>query len=262
MDYLQLIVLSLIQGVTEFLPISSSAHLVLVSRLSGWPDQGLALDVAAHLGSLLALGCYFRRELRQVLLCGPGAVPDSPYNRRLLACLLVASVPTLLVGWLCRDFIASELRSVAVIAWASIGFGLLLWWCDWRGRRVRSLATLGWVDAGLIGLAQVLALIPGTSRAGITMTMALWLGFQRTDAARFSFLLAFPVIGAVSLYEGLRLWQQGGYPGMADFLWVLVCSWLSAWLVIHYFLRFLQHIGLLPFVIYRVLLGLVLLIWL
>ena len=263
MELLQLIVLSLIQGITEFLPVSSAAHLILVSHVVAWPDQGVALDVAAHLGSLLALLCYFHRrwtpQFRHIR-AAPLAV-DLPPLCRLLPYLLVGSIPTLIIGYVCRDFIVDDLREVHVIAWASILFGICLGWADYRGRSVRLLSQLCWFDVCLIGLAQALALIPGTSRAGIVITAALCLGFQRTDAARYAFLMALPVISSVSLYEGVRLWQEGSDVGFMPFLIVLSLSWLSAWLVIGFFLRLLPRIGLLPFVIYRIVLGMVLLAW-
>ena len=262
MEFLHILMLALLQGLTEFLPISSSGHLILPKELLGWQDQGLVFDVAVHLGSLSAVLIYFRRD---VWLLGRDwtlqvfARRDANEHSRLAWMLLVATWPVCLVGLLADNWIEQHLRSISVVAWATLGFGLVLGWADWRGSRSKTLTDLTWMLALTIGLAQVLALIPGTSRSGITISMALLLGLQRQDAARFSFLLSIPVILASGGYKTLQLVTQGGAVPWADLFLATLIAGLSAFLCIHYFLRFIEQIGMTPFVIYRLLLGGVLL---
>lgn len=260
MDLFQVVFLALIQGITEFLPISSSAHLILPSQIFGWHDQGLAFDVAVHVGTLSAVVIYFRQDLRNILVAwfkqfGP---QGQSHESRLAWYIGLATIPVCLAGLLLDHFIETYLRSIAVIAAASIIFGLVLWWADVRGRQNLTLNNLTLNAAMLIGIAQAVALIPGTSRSGITMTMALLLGFTRTDAARFSFLLSIPVIIIGGVYEGIGLLGSTDvdWPGMA--IGVLVSA-VSAYLCIHFFLEFISKLSMLPFVIYRILLGFVLL---
>lgn len=258
LDLLHLLILGVVQGLTEFLPISSSAHLILVPRVLAVPDQGLAYDLAAHLGSLAAVIGYFRQDLWRMIggwLRSRGSLEDS--DSRLVWFVLVATLPVAVAGLLLHDAIDSVLRSPLVIATASIGFGLLLWWADRAGQRLREPAAMSWGDAVLIGLAQMLALIPGTSRAGITITAGLFLGLTRQAAARFSFLLAIPVIGLAGAWETWQLSASGIAVDWMALLLVTVVSGVTAGLTIHYFLRFLQFTGMLPYVIYRVALGLV-----
>ena len=261
MDNVQAILLALVQGITEFLPISSSAHLILVPHLLGWQDQGLAFDVAVHVGTLSAVVFYFRAELARMTVdwlrscAGHGVTADA----RLAWLVLLATVPVVLVGLLLHDVIEDKLRSPLVIAFTTIGFGVLLWLTDRRGRHTRTTTSLGVKDAVLIGLAQALALIPGTSRSGITMTAALALGLTRTDAARFSFLLSIPAILMAGAYE---TWQLLGHSGPVDWAAILLgtlIAAISAWLCIHFFLRLIERIGMGPFVAYRLGLGVVLL---
>jgi len=258
MDFLHILILALLQGLTEFLPISSSGHLILPKELLGWQDQGLVFDVAVHLGSLTAVLLYFRRDLwllgRDWSLHLLRRQPGNEHSR-LAWLLLLATWPVCLAGFLGDDWIEQNLRSIAVVGWTTLGFGLVLGWADWRGSRRKTLADLTWTLALAIGLAQVLALIPGTSRSGITITMALLLGLQRQDAARFSFLLSIPVILASGGYKTLELVTQSDAVAWADLLLAAVIAGVSAFLCIHYFLRFIEKIGMTPFVIYRLLLG-------
>lgn len=262
MDWLQIVVLAVVQGLTEFLPISSSAHLILVPVLTPWPDQGLAFDVAVHVGTLLAVVLYFRRELRRML----GAWWRSLHGRRLDAdarlawAVLLGTVPVGLAGLLFKGVIETELRSALVIALASIGFGLLLAWADRRGGGTRSEYELGWRDVLIIGGMQALALIPGTSRSGITMTGGLLLGLSRQAAARFSFLLAIPVITLSGLLQTRDLLESAAPVAWGQLAAGTLLSALAALLCIHYFLRLVDRIGMLPFVVYRVALGLLLLV--
>ena len=262
MDYLHAVFLALLQGLTEFLPISSSAHLILLPRLLGWVDQGLAFDVAVHIGTLTAVVAYFRHDVNRLLL----AWLKSCATRQLdadatLAWLVVLStLPVVVAGLLFHDFIETSLRSPLVIAAATIGFGVLLGVADWRGKKMRSENSLTVMDALWIGLAQALALIPGTSRSGITMTTALALGLTRSAAARFSFLMSVPVIMMAGGYESLKLIEQAEPVAWGPLLLGTLVSAASAYLSIHFFMQLIEKVGMLPFVIYRLLLGVFLLL--
>ncbi|WP_166269045.1 undecaprenyl-diphosphate phosphatase [Marinobacter caseinilyticus] len=264
MELWHIVVLAIIQGLTEFLPISSSAHLILPSQLLGWPDQGLAFDVAVHVGTLTAVVWYFRRVVSRLALAW---VSDTVRARigsdsGLAWAIIAATVPAGLAGVLLNDFIETELRSSLVIALSTIGFGLMLWWADAAGRQARGIEGLRFKDALIIGLAQALALIPGTSRSGITMTAALFLGFNRDSAARFSFLLSIPLIAAAGLLKTLELVELGEAADWRSIALGASLSFVSAVVCIHLFLTFLERLGLMPYVIYRLLLGLLLLVML
>lgn len=261
MSELQLLVLALIQGLTEFLPISSSAHLILMPHVFGWQDQGLAFDVAVHVGTLGAVVLYFRREIISLSrdwalsLRARATVGES----RVAWGVLFGTIPVGLGGLLLHLVGTDALRSPLVIAAATIGFGLLLWWADARGAQRRDEHGLAWSDVLLIGLAQALALIPGTSRSGVTMTAALALGLTRRASARFSFLLSIPVIALAGLLEFYRALTGGVEADWNALALGVVVSGASAYLCIHLFLAFVQRVGMVPFVIYRLLLGVVLL---
>jgi undecaprenyl-diphosphatase len=258
MSEIQILILALVQGLTEFLPISSSGHLILSPYLFGFPDQGLAFDVAVHLGSLIAVVAYFRRDVWEIALgwlasLRPGRAPDP--SARLGWAIIVGTIPVVIAGVALKPLIEGDLRAPWVIAATTILFGLLLLWADLRGRRTREIGELGLRDALLIGLSQVLALIPGTSRSGITMTTGLMLGFSRDAAARFSFLLSIPTILASSLLVTRDLVES---PAPVDWYALglgVLFSGVAAYLAIHFFLRFIERIGMWPFVIYRLLLG-------
>lgn len=262
MSWLQAVFLALLQGVTEFLPISSSAHLILAPYLFGWQDQGLVFDVATNTGTLLAVVLFFRRDLAELtrgLLGGASTVEGMPPGR-FLAAWIVGTIPVAVAGLWLYDFIAGEARDPALIAATSIGFGLLLWVGDRWGRRRRELASLTVWDALWIGLAQAVALIPGTSRSGITITLALMLGFTRPAAARFSFLLAIPVGVLAAAKDVLDVWGGAvSVGGIVPLLVGFVVSALSAYLVIGWLLRWLEQQTLTVFVVYRVVLGLAIL---
>jgi undecaprenyl-diphosphatase len=261
MTLIQIIVLALVQGLTEFLPISSSAHLILVPVLSDWPDQGLAFDVAVHVGTLSAVVWYFRNEVMRMSSdwlrsCRQG---QQVGESRLAWAVIWGTVPVAVAGLLLHDLVDTVLRSPLVIAWATIGFGLLLWMADALGQRQRDEHHLTWRDVVVIGLAQALALIPGTSRSGITMTAGLFMGLTREAAARFSFLLSIPTILMAGGYKGMQLVKESmAVDWMAIFIGVGLSA-LTAYLCIHLFLQLLERIGMLPFVLYRLLLGGVLL---
>lgn len=263
MDLLQAIVLALIQGLTEILPISSSGHLVLVPHLLGWPDQGLAYDVALHVGTLFAVMTYFRREVAGMLTSWTGSLLQrKPLDAQALFAwrLVIATIPAAVAGLAAGDFIEENLRSPKVIVFTLIGFGLLLAWADWRPAEGRTELQTTWRDALIIGCAQMLALIPGTSRSGITMTAGRFLGLSRIGAARFSFLMSIPVILLAGSYKLLQLLLSD-----TDVDWGLLAAgmavaFVSTLVSIHVLLRLVQRLGFMPFVIYRLLLGAVLIV--
>ena len=262
MDTVQTILLALLQGLTEFLPISSSAHLILLPCLLGWEDQGLAFDVAVHVGTLLAVILYFHEDVRRLLLAWFASIVNRQMSAdaRLAWLVVLGTIPAALTGLLLDDVIETHLRSPLVIALTTIGFGVLLGVADQRGRQARREDSLSVMDVVWIGLAQALALIPGTSRSGVTMTAALALGLTRTAAARFSFLLSIPVILMAGSYKTLQLAQQTGPVDWGSILLGTLVAAVSAYLCIHFFLRLIERIGMLPFVVYRLLLGAFLLV--
>jgi undecaprenyl-diphosphatase len=257
-EWLQIIVLSLIQGLTEFLPVSSSAHLILPALLTDWPDQGLAFDIAVHLGSLLAVLTYFRREMGQFAVSGTRLITRQTYDEHsdLLLKVVVATLPIVVVGYLLKGFVATELRSVLVIAMATIVFALALWWAD---RQRGQIDRPSWMHTLMIGSAQVLAIVPGTSRSGITITAALLLGLSRTSAARFSFLLSIPTISGAALLATLDLLEAGDAARWPELALGATLAALSAYTCIHYFIALIERTGVMPYVIYRLVLGAVLL---
>ncbi len=258
MDSLQIIILSIVQGLTEFLPISSSAHLILLPQVFGWVDQGLVFDVAVHFGSLIAVLYYFRDEVRRMLKSWSRSLTGGdPDQDSLLAWwVIIGTLPAIFVGFLLQGPIEEKLREPWILATASIGFGLLLWFADAHARRNRDEYQLRLTDVLIIGCCQVLALIPGTSRSGITITLGLFLGLTRKAAARFSFLLAMPVIFASGVLQSVRMFTEVSPISWSDLLLGTLLSAISAGLCIHYFLRLVERLGMLPFVVYRVLLGL------
>jgi len=257
MDMVQAVWLAIIQGLSEFLPISSSAHLILPSQILGWPDQGLAFDVAVHVGSFIAVVFYFRRDIQQLIMAwlkSLGGRSAGTPESKLAWCIILATIPAGLAGLLFGDFIEANLRSITVIAATTIGFGLLLGWADQRQRGLKTVDQLSWRSALIVGGAQALALIPGTSRSGVTMTAALALGFDRTTAARFSFLLSIPIIALSGGYKTLELLAESAVP-WAEILVATTLSTVTAYLCIHSFLRLVERVGMMPFVIYRLVLG-------
>lgn len=262
MSLVQTVVLAILQGLTEFLPVSSSAHLLLVPVLTGWQDQGLAFDVGLHAGSLGAVVIYFRKEIMDMLSGLWGAVVRKTCddNARLAWAVIFGTIPVGLAGLLLRDMVAGAFRSPVVTASGLIFFGLLLGWADWKKKGDRSIRQLGWRDVVLIGCAQALALIPGTSRSGITITAGLLAGFSREAAAKFSFLLSIPVIALAGMLETASLMKIGDGVDWVSLVLGMFISGITAFTCIHYFLAFIRRIGMQPFVIYRILLGCLLLI--
>ncbi|MGD8566963.1 MAG: undecaprenyl-diphosphate phosphatase [Gammaproteobacteria bacterium] len=258
MDLFQAIVLAVLQGLTEFLPISSSAHLILVPQLvSSWQDQGLAFDVSVHVGTLSAVLIYFRREVTEMAVDWVRSVSSrqQTMNSKLAWAVLFGTIPVGLAGLTFKDYIEWNLRSPSVIAVTTVVFGLLLWWADVTGKRARDEYTITIIDVIVIGCAQAVALIPGTSRSGITITAGLMLGLSREAAARFSFLLSIPVILLSGGLVGLDLIEQAVPVQWSLMIIGTVLAGVTAYLTIHFFLKLLERMGMLPFVIYRLALG-------
>jgi undecaprenyl-diphosphatase len=255
-DYFRATVLALIQGLTEFLPISSSAHLIFPSQLMGWDDQGLAFDVAVHLGTLAAVLWYFRQQVLQlsVAWCQHVFTQKHSAESHLAWLIMLATLPAVIAGFLLKGVVETWFRHIAVIAVTTIVFGGLLWMAEKHSRMERGMHTLTWRVALVIGMAQVLALVPGTSRSGITMTAALFCHLDRDTASRFSFLLSIPVIAGAALLMTVDLLREPvvDWLGLA---YATILSAIVAYLCIHYFLKFINTIGFLPFVLYRLLLG-------
>jgi undecaprenyl-diphosphatase len=259
MTTLQVIILAIVQGLTEFLPISSSGHLVLVPHFFDWTDQGLAFDVAVHFGSLIAVMLFFRKDIFGLLRGGVQVLGGNvqTVESRLALGIALGTVPAALAGLLFVDWIEANLRSPFVIIFTLSGYGLLMIVADRWGKRERDITSMTVRDAVLIGVAQALALIPGTSRSGITITAARFMGFERQDAARFSFLLAVPVILLATGYSLLGLLSGEAAVAWGQLAIGVAVSAIVAYLSIEFFMRFVSRIGLLPFAVYRLILAVV-----
>lgn len=261
-ELLRSAVLGLVQGLTEFLPVSSSAHLILFSKFLQWPDQGLAFDIAANTGTLVALLVYFRSDLLGLLR---RTSISKVYGWPLLPWLMVGTVPVGVFGLVASQWIAFEARDARLIGFAMVGFGLLLWIADWLvdrpgfGER-RSDAPLGLRDALVLGLGQAMALIPGTSRSGAVMTAGLFSGFDRERAARLAFLMAIPVGFLVAGKQAMELLGAAEPVAWLPLMVGFVAAAASGYLVIALLLEWLKTRGMLPFVLYRIALGMVLLV--
>jgi undecaprenyl-diphosphatase len=257
MTILHAVILAIIQGITEFLPISSSGHLVLVPRVLGWPDQGLAFDAAMHIGTLAAVVFYFRRQLAAMAQAWFASATRGQHSRdgHLAWAVLWGTVPVGLVGLLFNDYIEQHFRNPLLIAATMAGFGVLLWLADWLGQRRRDEYAVSWADAMIIGLAQALALVPGTSRSGVTMTAGLGVGLTREAAARYSFLLAVPGTAMAGAYETLKMVRAAAPIDWQPVIVGIAVAAISGFLCIHFLLRFIQRIGMLPFTLYRLLLA-------
>lgn len=259
MDNLQLMLLSAIQGLTEFLPVSSSGHLILLSKLTEFPDQGLAMDIAIHVGSLFAVIVYLFDDLIRIIRDSFKSkfIP----NDRHLGCnlfwyIIVATIPVVIAGYLVTKYIDMDiLRSVRIIGWTILGFGILLLIADKITLTVRKIDHFGIMDALVIGLFQVLALVPGTSRSGITMTAARFLGFERKDTAKFSMLTAIPTIIASAVLIGFEIYQHEDMLLNNDLMIACFYSFITCILSIYGMMWWLARSNFTPFVIYRVIVG-------
>ncbi len=256
MTELHILVLALVQGITEFLPISSSGHLVLVPVFGGWEDQGLLMDVAVHVGTLGAVMIYFWRDLwhmvRGVLRFTKGKRDP---GARLAALVVLGTLPVIAAGYFLNKYIGPELRTVEVIGWTTLGFGFLLYMADNMGLTIRRVEHTGIADALIIGIAQCLALIPGTSRSGITITAARFLGYERLDAARFSMLLSIPAILGAGTLKGWELYEAGNIQLTNDAMSAAGLAFVAAFVAIAIMMAWLKRASFTPFFIYRLVLG-------
>lgn len=260
----QAIVLGAVQGLTEFLPISSSAHLILVPWLMGWPDQGLTFDVVLHAGTLIAILSFFWRDWLQMALSLIPRAPLEPEekqaNGKLLSWVICATVPAAVAGFFAEESVETSLRSPFVLSITLIGVALLLWLAEKTARLEKELSRVSWTDVMSIGCAQALALVPGTSRSGITITTGLFRGLTREAAARFSFLLSAPIVGGAGLKKLLDLHQMGIPQGeRIPMLLGFLSSLLVGYLTIRFLMKFLQRNTLLVFIYYRIVLGFIIL---
>ncbi|SNY52298.1 undecaprenyl-diphosphatase [Arsukibacterium tuosuense] len=263
MSTLEVIILAILQGITEFLPISSSAHLILPSAIFGWQDQGIAFDVAVHVGTLLAVMLYFRQDIARLMVGWVQSLGGRHSTDSKLAWwVILATIPAGLAGLLAADYIESYLRSPWVLAATTIIFGLALWWADATAKQQQSMEQLNWRQALFIGVAQAISLIPGTSRSGITMTAAMLLGLDKVSAARFSFLLSIPIIVLSGGYQASKLLAEPERFDLPAIFLGMGLAFISALICIHFFLKIISRMGMLPFVIYRLLLGVGLIIFL
>jgi undecaprenyl-diphosphatase len=257
MDVYQIITLSLVQGITEFLPISSSAHLILVPYLTSWQDQGLGFDIAVHLGTLFAVLFYYREYVGKMTTSWFVSIikQKTDDNAKLAWFVLLGTLPVGFAGLLLSDFIRESLRDVLIIAITSISFGVLLWYADFVKSSHKNIYDMSLKEVLLIGVAQAVALIPGTSRSGITITAALLLGFSLKSAARFSFLLSIPVIVLSSLLLAKDMIVSNTNINYLSFALGFLISAFFAFMTIFLFLKFIEKTSMLPFVIYRIVLG-------
>lgn len=256
----QILVLAIVQGLTEFLPVSSSGHLILIPAFTGWQDQGIVTDVMVHVGSLFAVIVYFWRDVLNILGGCKDVVQGKITPRsRLATYIAFATIPALAFGALLKfSGVSDMIRGVEVVAYGAIFFGIIMYVADRYGPRVKKMEDITFMPAMMIGLAQAVALIPGTSRSGITMTAARFMGFERGEAARFSFLLGIPAISAAGLFTALEAFQEGsGVP--TDALWAAFFTFFAALAAIALLMAIVKRTSFLVFVIYRIGLGLLLL---
>lgn len=263
MTVLQIVVLSVIQGFTEFLPVSSSGHLILLSKLTSFPDQGLDIDVAVHVGSIAAVMIYFAKDIWS-MICGvlkARCVPSlRNYGSRLFWLIVVGTVPAAVAGLALHYYGMEELRSTKIIGWNILLFGIILWLADKYTLSVRRIENMDWVDAVAIGLAQCLALIPGTSRSGITITMSRLLGIERREAAKFCMLLSIPTIAGAGLLVAYDMFKNGS-PDIAFAVQGVGYSFIASLAAIWVMMNWLKTRTFLPFVVYRIGLGVSLLLY-
>lgn len=253
MDLIQIVALSIVQGITEFLPISSSAHLILISKLFGWQDQGILFDIYLHGGSLFAIIYAFRKEVSKLIQRA-----FSPYKQNLLLCLIVATLPVALVGFLGGDFIEQNFRSLEFLILTTFLFAIFLFIADRYGKKTNSIESIGLKDSFIVGMFQIFALMPGVSRSAITMIGALILSYSREDAARFSFLLSIPTLSAVLMGSSIEAIQSEETIDWSILILGGLISFSVSLLCINLFISFIQKIGFTPFVLYRIILSITL----
>lgn len=263
MTLLHIIIIALVQGITEFLPISSSGHLILISQLSDFPDQGLLVDVAVHIATLAAIVVYFFRDVSALTRGGFATigVGKAPVERRWFLMIIVGTIPAIIVGLIFKTTgLTESFRTKDLIGWTLILYGLALFAADRFSPQTRKFEDITWKDAILVGLAQALALIPGTSRSGITMTATRLLGFTRVESARFSFLLSIPAVAGAGFLVALDLAEADPALQM-DALIAGGMTFFVALGAMHFLMKWLSRSGMGLFVVYRVILGAGILLW-
>jgi undecaprenyl-diphosphatase len=255
----QIIVLAIVQGITEFLPVSSSGHLILIPAFTGWPDQGVVTDVMVHVGSLFAVIVYFWRDVIRLVYGGVDLLRlRMNDNSRMALYILLATIPAVIFGiFLKKSGLGDSFRSVEIIAWNAVIFGVLLYVADVVGPRLKRMEDMTLPPALIIGIAQAVALIPGTSRSGITMTAARFMGFDRPEAARFSFLLGIPAIAGAGAFVTLDF-VESGQAIPPDAIWAAVLTFFAALAAIAVLMAMVKRMSFLVFMIYRLALALVL----
>lgn len=266
MDFVQTLILAIVQGITEFLPISSSAHLVLTSQFLGWKDQGVTFDLALNVGTLMAVVIYFRKDVSLIIRDTLASI----VQRKKVGLsslgwyIAFATIPAGLFGLFLMDYVDTYLRSAKVILFTTVIYALLLWLADKYGKKVKPMEAMNFKNAMIIGVTQALALIPGTSRSGVTITTALLLGYDFQTASRFSFLMAIPIIFLATAVKITDDALSLDYLPWGSFILGCLIAFVTAILAIHYFLKWLNHFGMMPYVIYRLALGLIIaaFIWL
>jgi undecaprenyl-diphosphatase len=253
---IQILVSAVVQGITEVLPVSSSGHSLLLRRLTGWPPAGGAIDVAMHVGFLIAVLAYFWRDVWRMIL-GLVRIANGRRDRgaSLVGALAVGTIPTLIVGWFVAHYAGNAFRDVAVVGWTMIGFAVLMWLADRFGLTILRLEHLRPGHAIIIGLCQCLAFLPGASRSGITIVAARLLSFERADAARFSFLLSLPSVGAATIWQALRLSEQGALGSLRDAAVAAGATAVMAFLALAVLMAWLRRRSFTPFVVYRLIVG-------
>lgn len=283
MTFLQLLLIAVVQGITEFLPISSSGHLILIPHLTDFPDQGPMIDVAVHVGSLLAIIAYFFKDVLVLARGGFASIgigasnPNAPAERRLFWWIVLGTIPAVAFGLAIKlgvfnsfvetmfgitvihDDLMGSIRFTELIAFNLIGYGLLLGLADWIGKETKQFEDMSWRDGLIVGIAQALAIIPGTSRSGVTMTAARLLGYKRVEAARFSFLLSIPAVAGAGVLIVPEIIEAGATLA-TDALIAGFLTFISAFATMAFLMNFLKKASMLVFVIYRVALGAALLI--
>ena len=253
MDFVQILILSIIQGITEFLPISSQSHLILTSKLLGMSDQGLSFDIALHAGSLMAIIIYYRKEITKIMSISDEGI-------QYLKLIIIGSIPLPIIGLLFVDFVSENLRTINTIAFMTIVFALLLYFAERRNyENKNSFATLSFFTIIFIGFMQTLAIMPGVSRSGIVITAALLLNYSREDSIKIAFLLSIPAIFMATVYQSMQLYEVGNIEILNEQLLGMILSFIFSYITIHLFISTINKISFTPYVVYRIALGLLLL---
>lgn len=253
MDFVQILILSIIQGITEFLPISSQSHLILTSKLLGMSDQGLSFDIALHAGSLIAILIYYRKEVTKIMSISDEGI-------QYLKLIIIGSIPLPIIGLLFVDIVSENLRTINTIAFMTIVFALLLYFAERRNHEnENSFATLSFFTIIFIGFMQTLAIMPGVSRSGIVITAALLLNYSREDSIKIAFLLSIPAIFMATVYQSMQLYEVGNIEILNEHLLGMILSFIFSYITIHLFISTINKISFTPYIVYRIALGLLLL---